>query len=558
MANSSLSSAKVLLLAVQAATQAEIGTLRSLYANYPTTLRIDIILRILLSYLPETLETSKYSPFLLELDSGQISKESTNPVDLTPLAEINDAVVSKRARKLHLLPLAWPSAPQDAPDDPLILFLIHRAYRIDEQTGLITQLPELLVPFLSKSVYLRTWLISTLLPLLRLNYEYYPQEETIQTIKSFENLNNETAVNLLLSAAVNDEANIENTIGRDLKGLVGPWMYGSNIRKRRRIRKASTGGAQTVVALDEIDVPQKEDVAGWEEVYSWIISQSATSWATVVHAIEQWDGPGDVDLGGYGENSDYLGEEECRLLKMRYARCAIASAYRISEASVESLTGIQRILSRIINLLGHDHIPSLTAAAALLSPISYIDKNGVSPSTYARHLRSNPMEESNTLTSPTQFSTALLHGILISAFLLTRAGVPCTIRHGAELALFQDEKQQKHELQLLMLRVGNGPKGDDKFFIRMRNELLWLQDWNGQSFSESEVLPEGKGVFGKLPRDVLEAEMLKALLANTREQFFLQKSKVELANGATKATHSRDQFTRHLLTNHFHSSRFTI
>lgn len=518
MAESSLSKPKAILLAVHVVINADIPALRTLIAQQRKSYSTDIILRILLTYLPESLDASEYVPYLQDLALGRILPDDKVDIDISSVEEISNAEASKKVKRLHLLPLAWPSAPPDAPEDPFILFLIHRAYRIDEETGLIAQLPELISPFLNNSQYLRTWMISTVLPLLRLNYEYYPEDSTLQTIKSFEGLDDRTGVEFLLSRTgktVDNEGDSKKIIGRDLRGLVGPWMYGDSRWKRRRVNKSSDWDGQTVKPIDEVVVEDPKSAA-WEEVFKWIVSQATSSWSTCIEAIEQWDGPGDVDLGGYGNGTIWLEEHEQQNLERQYARAALAAAYTIPEASVEALTGVQRILARLIALLDLDRIPTLPAAAALLAPIPAFGDSPIATAKNATYLRTALMEEKNVLTAPNPTSISLLHGILISAFLLTRAGVQCTIRRAGELVLLQDEREQAFEMQKFIRKVADGPKGDDKYWIRMRNETLWLRSWGVEELSEGTESSQGRGIFGTINKDFLEMEILKALLANTR------------------------------------------
>jgi hypothetical protein len=518
MADLSLSQAKAILLAVHAAIKADIPTLRTLVAQQRKTLRADIILRILLTYLPESLDSSRYVSFLQDLASGSLLVDDKLEIDTSAIDEISDVDANKKVKKLHLFPLVWPSAPTDAPEDPFILFLIHRAYRIDEETGLITQLPEIIAPFLDYSQYLRTWMISTLLPLLRLNYEYHPQESALQTIRSFESLDDRTGVDFLLSRTginVNNGGDTSKSIGRDLRGLVGPWMYGDNQWKRRRVGTNSDRDTQMVAPLDEV---LKDPMsAGWEEVFKWITFQATNSWVTCVEAVEQWDGPGDVDLGGYGNGTVWLEEHEQQNLEKRYRRAALAAAYLIPEASLEALTGVHRILARLVALLDLGRVPTLPAAAALLAPVPAIRESTVGTAKNATYLRTALMEEWNVLTTPNSTSISLLHGILISAYLLTRAGVPCTVRRAGELILLQDEREQNFEFQRLIHKLVNGPKGDDKHWTRVRNEVLWLRDWGADELSGGRDGSQGRGVFGKVRKDFLETELLKVLLANTRK-----------------------------------------
>jgi hypothetical protein len=83
--------------------------------------------------------------------------------------------------------------------------------------------------------------------------------------------------------------------------------------------------------------------------------------------------------------------------------------------------------------------------------------------------------------------------------------------------LEQKGTDQMVELQRLLRRFEDGPKGDDKYWIRERNELLWLRDWNNESGLETA----GRGIFGTISKEVLEMEILKALLSNTRKVFLL-------------------------------------
>lgn len=517
-----LSAASVLLLAVQLATISNITALRNLASLNPRTLRLEIVLRIILTFLPETIESSEYVPFLIELVSGHIPKASDSDIDTSFVEEISKEDAIKQARKLHLLPLAWPNAPLSAPTDPLTLFLIHRAYRIDNQTGLLTQLPELIVPFLDSSPYLRTWMISTLLPLLRFNYEFYPHESTVQTIEEFEGLSDRAGILLLLSRTGKIPEEVSSNhgeVGRDLKGLVGPWMYGDTHWKRRKTRKASIYEGQTIAPLDEQEGPMDHRRTGWEEVFQWIVAQARTSWPTAVQAINQWDGPGDVDFGGYEDGTIYLKEDEQQQLERRYARSALAAAYLVPEGSTEALMGVHQILSRIITLMDKDRVPTLEASAALLPAMPTTLDGGIMSIENVTYLRNSLLEETNIFTTPNVTSIALLHALNTSAFLLTRAGYSCSVRRAGELAMLENEQRQTAEFQKYLHIVSNGPKGDDRYWVRTRNELLWLHSWGAE-----ELLPdgarisdqEGRGVFGKVKRDFLEVELLKTLLANTR------------------------------------------
>jgi protein transport protein SEC39 len=516
MAGTGISPAKAVLLAVQLASRSDLSTLRSLVSQHRKTLHTELVLRILLSHLPESLDSSAYVPFFEDLISGRIVEDAKTAVDASTLLDLTEVEAQKKVRKLHLLPLAWPNCPADAPADPIVLFLIHRALRIDESTGLITQLPELLAPFLHYSDYLRTWMISTILPLLRFNYDYHLDDGAALTIAKFEALDDRAGVSLLLSKAGKERTTgPDPTVGRDLKGLVGPWLYGDKRWKQRKVRGNSSFDLQSLDGLDKASSVETK-YAGWEEVFKWLLGQAGTSWKTAVEAVEQWDGPTDVDLGGYEDGTKWLAEYDEIHLEQRYARSGLAAAYLISDESEEALNGVQRILARMITLLDKDRIPTLQAAAALLSPVPDL-KDNILCSKSATYLRNDLLEDRNILTTPKEEQLKLVHALLISAFLCTRAGCSLSVRRAGELVFLQDERDQKLLFSKLMSRIGDGPKTDDKYWMKIRNEILWLRSWGAEELLEGSESINGKGVFGQLPRELIEAELLKALLANTRK-----------------------------------------
>ena len=351
-----LSAPKLVLLAVQLAAKADIDSLAFLAAHHGTVLRKDLLLRILLTYLPETLKSEKYVSFIEEIEAGDFETRDPVAIDCSSVEHLTDEVALKRVRKLHLLQLTWPDAPEEATEDPTTLFLLRRAYNVDEEAGLLTQLPDLLVPFLDHSPCIRTWTISVLLPLLRRNYEYYPQDSIPQTLSAFEHLNDRAAVSLLLSQTGAREEDYP-LVGRDLRGLLGPWLYNE---KRWETRKS---GQKAPDSLDE-GAQGIKLCPGWEQLLVWLTTQASKSWKVAVSAIEQWDGPEDIDLGGYGQM--WLDDAEQEYLERRYARAALAAAYLIPEGHTEALTGAYTIAAKIATLLDQDPLPPLQTAASLL------------------------------------------------------------------------------------------------------------------------------------------------------------------------------------------------
>lgn len=504
-----LSPPKILLIAAELAAKADINGLRHLAARHDTVLRKDILLRILLTYLPEALPSDKYVGLLREIERGEYSEDDYGDIDASAVDGLSDQEAAKKARKLNLLQLSSPETPPEAAGDSTTQFLLRRAYKVDEEAGLLDTLPDLLVPFLDHLPCIRTLMVSAILPLLRRNFEYYPKSPIPHTLHSFQRLPDRTAVSLLLELT-GEGADDHSSIARDLRGLIGPWLYNEKRWATRTNDSGQIGQTPGTQGTEQQLCP------GWVEVLEWLTNKASKSWKVAVSAIKEWDGPGDVDLGGFG--AMWLDEQEQEHLERTYARAALASAYLIPEASQEALLGAHSIITKIMGLLDQDPGPPLQTAASLLPPVSRREVGSLPSAQNAMWLRNDLLRESNPLTSPTKAATQLLQALTLSAYLLTERGAPCTVRRAGELALLQEERDQKSEAAKLISNLSNsGPKGDDKYWIKARDGILWLRDWGSE---EEQASPEGqqaKGVFGQLKREYLEVEILKALLANARE-----------------------------------------
>ncbi|KAL2197477.1 Sec39 domain-containing protein [Corynascus similis CBS 632.67] len=498
-----LSPAKLVLLAVHCAVNGDVDTLATLAARHGAVLKKDLLLRILLTYLPETLPSSHYTDLVQRLETGLFPDTADAQIDCSPVEHLAEDDAAKRVRKLRLVPLTLPEDSQGASEDALTLFLLRRTYKVDEEAGLIDELPALLLPFLDHSPCLRTLLVSTILPLLRRNCEYYPHEPVPFTLRDFERLPDSVAVNSLLSRTGTHDADL-SLVGRDLRGLVAPWL---SAEKRWKQGTHDAGSTEAASEEDGGLCP------GWDQVLRWLTTKASKDWKVAVSVIQQWDGPRDADLGGWG--SVELSDSHQDHLEQSYARAALASAYLIPEASLESLDGAYNIVAKVAKIRGLDPVSPLASALAVLPPLTEQIPDDITSLKNTAHMRNDLLAPSNHLTAPTDASVAFLQALILSAHILTKAGCPCTVRRAGELALLRDEREQKAEAAKLIHSLSNnGPKTDDKFWIKARNEILWLRDWGAEDGWSAEGTP--CGIFGQVKRDFLEVEILRALLSNTR------------------------------------------
>src|SRR5690242_720000 len=296
-----LSDVQCMLLAVQYATETNVDGLRALTALREPELPLGLVLTVLLTFLPEGAEPATYVEYLHELANGarNAGGDPAAHLDITTVEALSRSQANRRRKDLELLPLVHSQYDAEIDLDPFSQFLIHRAHRIDSQTGLLDLVPQLIVPSLNHSAYLRSWFISTVLPLLRISYEYYPQG-TVLSLDEFASLRGRRALDFNLSnlrAARKGGADTENA-ARDMRCIVSPWICGANDRKRRKIASENRRAS--------IPNEPAQDLNDWDSLFQWLLHTSKDDLSLITSAISDWDGPEDMDLGGFEEGRDYV------------------------------------------------------------------------------------------------------------------------------------------------------------------------------------------------------------------------------------------------------------
>lgn len=474
-----LSGAHAVLLASQLCASGQVTGLARLQAQFPSALPLERVLRLLLTFLPESIEPRQYTTVLEELVDGHSAGDLVDgDVDVSSVNDLSETVVRKRVGKIRLLPLKHrEDDSQEA--DLLVQFLIHRAYRIDSETSLQPFILDLLLPFYRRSSFLRTWLISSLLPLLRVNYEYYPNQDDTFALDVIESMDDGTAVNVLLSMTGIEGDNMD--LVRNLRGLIGPWLYGSNRAKRRRLNETAQ--------RDSILLPDQDRTTGrgWLSVNEWLLTRSLVDFESVVGAFTNWDGPQDVDLGGYDDEKD---SDDLADLHFRHGQCGLAVVYANSDITREALEGSAQIVERISRLLG--------IVSNVIPSVGFADT--ISTTSRASLLQNALLGTSNSLTRPSEASISFLRAIIQSVQILNDLGYLVTCRAAANMCLHSTADMQLLELRNVMASILR-TKRDWEVIC---GQLVWLCEWNGRQ--------DYHGLYWRVPRDVLDMEVLKALL----------------------------------------------
>ncbi|KAF2772970.1 secretory pathway Sec39 [Teratosphaeria nubilosa] len=532
----SLTASQCILLTAHFASAADIKSLYSFTPARSDALDPALVLQIVLTYLPESTEPGEYAGYVeavasrLYLDYEREAQE----VDTT-------FVEGKGEREARKVVAGLKGLEGATGGDLLTRFLVARAARIEEETGMLPLIPRLVAPFLGRSEALRTWFVACVLPVLRLEGEYYAAsaggEEV--TLREVETVQGRAGVDLLLRKVergveplASDELERSGSgrkrgvIARDVKGLVGPWMYGHRERKRRKLAhepdrqahdtqpSADVNGLARHVRKISLSGVTSDDKTGhdWEALYAWLVQHARTHFDLVTQCIEGWDGPADVDLSGYGAAGDadgYLDDELQKKLELQYAQAAFAACYAVQADTEATVRGAHGILARLAELLEFIPPPDL---ATSVDALPRIDRHAtrLDQSRTVRDLSPDALlEPEHPLTTPRLETYMLLQMIVYSAYQLSGLGHPVSLVNVAKLQFYANADEQLEVLRkILRLLAGSGAKRDETQWSSDRAKLMWL--WNWGIDQEGESVDEGPGVLGKIRREGFEEEMLRA------------------------------------------------
>ncbi|KAI4268902.1 MAG: hypothetical protein LQ337_007580 [Flavoplaca oasis] len=504
--------AGIILEAVRFATSADVGSLHQLIARETDVLQLELVLRILLTYLPESTETHNYIDLLQQLAVGQLHQPSQPASPFVQRSyNLSDQDAQHQVRQLHLLPLAEEQDLYAGCTDPISLFLIHRARKIDLETGSIPEVQQLLEPFLDRDPYLRTWMISNILPLRRLDYDYYPHIDDTYTLEAFEKLEGRPAIESLLSRSARAGNDETNQSVRDLRGVVGPWAYGEKGRKRRKTHHDRRRSSLTTPWASERSAKSEKesDRSTWSDVNEWIVELALRDFAAAADIVEQWDGPNDVDYDGFSDDEE-LDHDIHGVLVQRYAQAGFATIHVASGTSASTFERAIGVLKRIARLLHLQEPPDFEKLRR--SNTSTLSKDYLDKLSEIHLLHNALLRPDNPLTFPEDLSLGFASHVLRSCSLLQKLGHPKVYRATAKLAAFGRREEHLEELHKTLQKVPVRTR-DNSSWAEVREHILWLRDWRYENFN-SDVSGEEPllGVFCRIPRVDVEVEILKALL----------------------------------------------
>lgn len=510
----SLSTDKALIQAARLAAKADLDSLGLLVSQHSAFLETHLILRILLTYLPETIEPSAYTGLLLQTFDPKyvpLPQKLQPKLDLTYVHALTDKQASQLAKRLHLVELFPLDLKSPSRDDTIYLFVSKRAQGMALEAGILSRLSDLIVPFLQSPdppSTLQTWFLSTVLPYVRRNSEFYPESAPSYTIAEFQELKDVEAIDYLLSPSSSDTYE-QGNLARDLRCLIGPWIF----KNERWLESADTRQTEEVTGSRHKHV----SCPGWERVLVWLTSQAATSWLATADAFEKWNGPSDVCFS-FGLHLTHPPHRQ-RYLDQTYAQAVLASAYAVQETTMDCFVSLYRMLLKLRSILGHGE-SDLPVQDAINAPPKIILENEVyyTEAKMAGWMRNDLLHPQNPLTVASFSSTTFIMALALSSIISARLGASWSLRRAGELFFYRDEREQKNEASILIRAIADhAPANDDEYLLRGRRELLWLRDWGvSESIQSTHQGSITGGPLAMISRSHIEGEFLQIMLTKSR------------------------------------------
>ncbi|EXJ64341.1 hypothetical protein A1O7_00677 [Cladophialophora yegresii CBS 114405] len=467
------SEAHIVLHAVQATSEGDLDTLLQLVRWRPDVLARDLTYRLVLSFYPA--DTSEAAPIVAFLKSLGVPSEPPespgNPSLDSSISSLSRSEASRQCRILSLRALAEHASIHTKSE--LANFVIEWARRLEELHGAIQPAAEFVEQFVKDDVDLRLWYETYLVPLLRLQYEFYPGAYNVVDLEKIENLSGAEGISTLLQYAEGQQN--PSVLARDLDQVVSPWVNGANRAKRRRLEH-------------QPEEDSSEEVS-WEPVYAWLISLSVNRFDVAAKAYVEWTGPA---------RSSQSGDEAAG-----YAQTGLAIIYGCREASTDAYAICGQVLGKAAGLVG-----LLQVELSHSEPEISLPENTTKGLNETDLLHHSLLKKTNGFTRPSETSILLLAGLLTTARILSGYGLAWTIADLARTCVFGSERRHKDELHRLLQHIPlQRRRAID--WRSVRQQILYLHSWSANQQTDGR---EGLAFLSRLSLDVVETQILDALL----------------------------------------------
>lgn len=449
----SLSEIQVILLAAHFISDVNVESLQVLAAERREVLTHDIIYHLLLALYPT--DEAARSALLALLQSIRSDFDNVSQldasVDTSSVARLSSAAVAREAAQIELPP--YQRGAFTGSEDHLSIFLVSWAHHVEANAGSLQDVLSILQPFAASNKDLRHWVQTYLQPLERLQYDFYPEDQSTLDLYQLEALSGSTGVAALLQHTLPRSEDAE--IARDLDEVVVPWISGC---------------------------PHK---ASWKDVCEWIFLMSQKDFRLSAKALLEWNGP--------RESTD----EVLRDL----AQTALAVAYLSDDSTDRHLSLVKAVWQRAASLAAIT-CPDIDTPYPNIG--QHLVLKNISDANFLQHML---LLKDNELTRVTDQSTCFMGGVIKTAEILSQYKLNVALPLVAKISMSGSQEQQRQELRRLLQQVPQMTTSEPDW-QELRDRVIWLQGWQRSPTGESEAV----AYLGRLPLEYLETEILDAML----------------------------------------------
>ena len=424
-----LSDAAVLLLAANLASVPQLASLQALITAYPDLLHFSVVLRLLLTILPETISPEDYLPLVYSLYRNDTATLPFDPSRIPSafIDQVSNLSQAALRRRLSLFELSDIPTPRIKPEDyqnTLIQWFFDRARKVEEATGMIDLARRLVLPdpksfeqsppFPPAAVTLWGKGIVQVLETFIFDNE---GEDELQLL-SFENLDPDSGVRFLLYRSTAE------TISRNVRHLIAPFAEYIKVQQ-----------------------PEKEP---WAALWEWLLDRSSAGELEYV-----------ANLG-----SDWFGGPDDLL--RQFLQTSMTACYVCQHSSPSIRTNLHRIHVDISRLSQHLNVPSTGQQIALHHPET--------------DLLASELRHTSPLTTLTSESLQFLDNIIMSADIIAQASIKPELCLREIVLIHEGTEQTQFQLLDQLLRTDQAwTKRTEEQWRKIRQSTHTLQ-------SQSQVL----------------------------------------------------------------------
>ena len=502
--------ARVLLDAVHSICNVDIVNFQHLIAQNPSVLTEELCLRLLLSYLPETVEPTEIENILLQLGgnpSKEVLPDSATRKKGQTFGDSEDAI--RQARRLALKPLDLPVAPFYRLEGPVEQFLYHQSHQIAAVSGSLIPVCQLLGPHVAKSWRMRNWVNSIVLPLLRLQYTNHDRiRHSSLQLESLEENQARDTLSLLLSLVQGSTPDSHSiAAGEYFRDVIAPYTLGCAERSLRETKAHVNRQSDRKVQRGIYEDLQSQ-------INTWLLDLTSTDPERASEAVAKWDGPDDVADQGWLQEMRLMDVNMFTVSVANYCQAMIAMLYAASQHGLDERHE-WRIINRVAQLSGLEkpvRSGDIVVSTNLLGYMENLKQTNL--------LQHELLGSDNALTTPAGESVEFANLCSVSKQMLKELGLESSLRSVAQMTAFASKPDQHRELMRLLEYLQSRPR-EDLFWATARSKILWLRDW-GRNKPADQQVSDGVGVFCLLDNTEIEAELFRSMLLNEKYHHAIQ------------------------------------